>query len=744
MGKATGDGRKRSARTRDARASTSDGSAGARRDTGAAAPRRPSRAAITGLALLGLVVAGAGAAAYRVRSRGAQADFRTIPRQNVLLITIDTLRADALGSYGGPAATPNLDRLARQGVRYDFAHAHAVVTLPSHASILTGRYPFEHGVHDNSGYRLAAGTQTIATLLKASGYHTAAFIGGFPLNARFGLTRGFDVYDDRMGESHGPIEFALPERRADVVIAAAQAWIRAQPDQWFAWVHLFDAHAPYAPPAPFDRQYGDRPYYGEVAYVDHALKPLLDEVQTETRPTFIVVTADHGEALGDHGEATHGLFAYESTLRVPLILAQHIPGKAAREREEASQVPVRHVDLLPTILSAVGVAGPTGLPGRTLLPGSNTESDAASTSYFEAMSASLNRGWAPLQGVLAGREKFISLPIAELYNLSSDRGETTNLADREPQHRRVMEARLNGWHASAGGRRAVEDPETVARLRSLGYAAGGNTKKDRYTEDDDPKRLIDVDSAIHRGIGLFEQGHPAEAIDTYRQILARRPDLAVAVSHLAFLYWSQGDTQSAVGTLQRALSAGVVQSGIPSQLGVYLAETGSAKAALPLLQTATADQSDLDALNALGIAYGHLGQAARALESFRAILQIDPQNAPAYQNIASIEVQRGHIAAAREALDHALAIDPRSARAHTGLGVVQLREGQRGAAIESWRRAVALDPSDYDARFNLANELVNDRQLVAARPYLERFVRSAPAAQYGRDIRRFEALLAGR
>ena len=743
MGKATGDGRKRSARTRDARASTAEGS-DAPRDTDAAAPRWRSRAAITGLALLGLVVAGAGAVAYRVRSRGAQADLRTIPRQNVLLITIDTLRADALGSYGGPAATPNLDRLARQGVRYDFAHAHAVVTLPSHASILTGRYPFDHGVHDNSGYRLAAGTQTIATLLKASGYHTAAFIGGFPLNARFGLTRGFDVYDDRMGEAHGPIEFALPERRADVVIAAAQAWIRAQPDQWFAWVHLFDAHAPYAPPAPFDRQYGDRPYYGEVAYVDHALEPLLDAVQTETRPTFIVVTADHGEALGDHGEATHGLFAYESTLRVPLILAQHIPGKAARERGEASQAPVRHVDLLPTILNAVGVPGPTGLPGRTLLPGSNAESDAASPSYFEAMSASLNRGWAPLQGVLAGREKFISLPIAELYNLSSDQLETTNLADRDPQRRRVMEARLNGWHASAGGRRAVEDPETVARLRSLGYAAGGNTKKDRYTEDDDPKRLIDVDSAIHRGIGLFEQGHPAEAIDTYRQILARRPDLAVAVSHLAFLYWSQGDTQAAVGTLQRALSAGVVQSGIPSQLGVYLAETGSAKAALPLLQTATADQSDLDALNALGIAYGHLGQAARALESFRAILQIDPQNAPAYQNIASVEVQRGHIAAAREALDHALAIDPRSARAYTGLGVVQLREGQRGAAIESWRRAVALDPSDYDALFNLANELVNDRQLAAARPYLERFVRSAPAAQYGRDIRRFEALLAGR
>jgi arylsulfatase A-like enzyme/Tfp pilus assembly protein PilF len=731
-----------SARKRGARSPTPHGAAHAPRATDGRGRNRRIVARVVRLAIASMVVAVAFAAYSRRGHQGA--DLRPIAGQNVLLVTIDTLRADALGSYGGPAATPNLDRLARQGVRYDFAHAHAVVTLPSHASILTGRYPFEHGVRDNSGYRLADATPTIATLLKAAGYHTAAFVGAFPLNARFGLTRGFDVYDDRMGEAHGPIEFALPERRAETVIAAAQAWIRRQPDRWFAWVHLFDPHAPYAPPAPFDRQYGDRPYYGEVAYVDQALGPLFDSIQTQTHPTVIVVTADHGEALGDHGEATHGLFAYESTLRVPLILAQHIPGEEAPERTEASSVPVRHIDLLPTMLSAVGMPAPAGLPGRTLLPGSDTEGDASSTSYFEAMSASLNRGWAPLQGILAGREKLVSLPLTELYRLSNDPSETTNLAGREPERQRVLEARLNDWRASTAGARGAEDPETVARLRSLGYAAGGNAKKGRYTEDDDPKRLIDLDAAIHRGIELYERGRPAEAIDTYRQILTRRPDLGVAVSHLAFLYWSQGEAHAAIETLQRALSAGVVQSGIPSQLGVYLAETGSAKAALPLLQAAAADPSDLDALNALGIAYGHLNETARALDSFRTIVRIDPQNALAYQNIASVEVQRGNLAAARAALERALAIDPRSARAHTGLGAVQLREGQRNAAIDSWRRAVELDPADYDALFNLASELVNDGQLSAARPYLEHFVRSAPAAQYARDIRRFEALLAGR
>jgi arylsulfatase A-like enzyme/tetratricopeptide (TPR) repeat protein len=702
-------------------------------------------------AVVGIVVAAAAiVVAILLRSRGARADLRPIAGQNVLLVTIDTLRADALGCYGGPVATPNLDRLARQGMRFDFAHAHAVVTLPSHASILTGRYPFEHGIRDNSGYRLGAGTPTLATLLKAAGYHTAAFIGGFPLNARFGLTPGFDVYDDRLGETHGPVEFAMPERRADAVVAAARAWIAAQPTRWFAWVHLFDAHAPYQPPPPFDRQYGEQPYYGEVAYVDQQLAPLVESVRAQTRPTLIVVTADHGEALGDHGEATHGLFAYESTLRVPLIVAQSTPGRDAPERSDSmSDQSVRHVDLLPTILGAVSLEVPAGLPGRSLLAAtsgfSGTPRDNEGVaSYFEAMSASLNRGWAPLNGVLAGREKYISLPLPELYDLATDPREAANVVNRDLEHRRVLEARLAGWNASPAGARTQEDAETAARLRALGYVSSGSASaKGRYTENDDPKRLIDVDAAIHRGIQLFEAGRRVEALGVYQQIVGQRPDLAVAVSHLAFIYWSEGDVRSAIGTLKHALAGGVTQSGIPTQLGVYLAETGSPKDALPLLQAASGG-ADVDALNALGITYGHLGDAKRALDTFQGILRLDPQNVMAYQNIASVDVQRGDLRGARDALERALAIDPKSARAYTGLGAVQLKEGRREEALQSWRRAVELDPSDYDALFDLASELVDAGRLAEARPFLERFIRSAPAAQYARDIRRFQALLASR
>src|SRR5262245_49981484 len=249
--------------------------------------------------------------AYR-RPRPSQADLRSIANQNVLLITIDTLRADTLGSYGGRAATPTLDRLAAEGVRFDFAHAHAVVTLPSHASILTGLYPFQHGIRDNSGYRLGANARTAATLLKRAGYATAAFVGAFPVHSRFGLNQGFDAYDDRFGETRAPTEFVMPERAASEVVPLAQAWIAGRRESggqpWFVWMHLFDPHAPYSPPPPFDGQYAGHPYDGEVAATDAALAPLLDQVRALATPTLVVVTGDHGESLGDHGEETHGLF----------------------------------------------------------------------------------------------------------------------------------------------------------------------------------------------------------------------------------------------------------------------------------------------------------------------------------------------------------------------------------------------------------------------------------------------------
>jgi len=275
-------------------------------------PRRRSGARwiAVGVAALALL-----AAAFYWRSSVRSFVLDPIADQNILLVTIDTLRADALSSYGGPARTPNLDRLAAGGARFTFAHAQTVLTLPSHASILTGRYPYEHGIRDNNGYRLRADEPTLATRLKSLGFATGAFISAFVLDQRYGLQRGFDVYDDRVSEVGRVMAVEVPERRADVTVGAAVNWIGQQKDKWFGWVHVFDPHAPYAPPAEWLTRYATDTYAGEVAWTDAALAPLLNLLAAQPRPTLVIVTADHGESLGEHGEMTHGVFAYEAALR---------------------------------------------------------------------------------------------------------------------------------------------------------------------------------------------------------------------------------------------------------------------------------------------------------------------------------------------------------------------------------------------------------------------------------------------
>ncbi len=675
-------------------------------------------------------------------------EFVRTADQNVLLITIDTLRADALGSYGGAARTPNLDALAAEGVRFDFAHAHAVVTLPSHASILTGQYAFQHGVRDNAGFRLAGEAVTLAEAAHEKGFATGAFVGAFPLDRRFGLAQGFDEYDDLSGREVSPADFEFSERPAADVVAAAQAWIGRQHTRWLAWVHVFDPHSPYAPPAPFDREYASNPYAGEVASVDAALGPLLKMARGGTRPTTIVVTADHGEGLGDHGEPTHGVFAYESTLRVPLILAQVRPAAqgvaAPRGAEWVSTVPVRHVDIAPTVADLTGLSLPQGLPGRTLLTAFEHETEPR-PAYFEAMTAMLKRGWAPLRGVLVGREKYIDLPLEELYDLAADPGEGRNLAPARRDRVRVMTARLEGFGPTMPGEQAPETGEVRARLQALGYLSGSAPRKPRYGEDDDPKRLIDVDRLMIDGIELHRAGRAREAADAYRRVIARRPDMGLAYRRLAFIQWESGATREAIATLREALTKNGPDADIDIRLGTYLAESGALNEAIPMLERpVAADPENTEALNALGIAYARAGRSGDALRLFERILALVPQDPFALENIGTVHLQRGDLVAAGEAFARAAANDPASSRARAGLGVVAMNAGRRAEAIDHWRRAVELDAANYDALYNLATELVNAGRAAEARPYLEQFVRTAPRAFYGPDIDRIEGYLAGR
>ena len=675
----------------------------------------------------------------RARSAGAFPAFVKGPDQNVLLITIDTLRADVLGMDGGRAATPNLDRLARDGVRFTFAHAQAVITLVSHTNILTGEYPYQHGVRDNAGFRLRQGATTLATLLHARGVPAGAFVGAFPLNRQFGLAQGFDVYDDVAAQDSLAADFALPERRAADVVKIADEWIAAQRRPWLAWVHVFDPHAPYAPPPPFDREYQDNLYAGEVAYVDSALGPLLDLARRQARPTTIVVTGDHGEALGDHGEQTHGLFAYESTLHVPLFIAQVGGGIAERAAGVTSDVPVRHIDILPTIADLLRLDLPAGLPGRTLLTASNGEA-APRPAYFEAMTAMLKRGWAPLMGVLSGREKYVDLPIDELYDLAADPKETANLTGSRRDRVQALTALLSQMKPELPGEQARESSQVRETLESLGYVSGSAPRKAKYTAEDDPKKLVDVDRLMMDGIQLHRDGRTDEAIAAYRQVLARRPDMGLAYRRLAYLLWEQGHVTEAIATLRRALAANGPDVDIDVRLGTYLAETGDLAEAIPMLERAVqADPQNTDGLNGLGIAYAHAGRDADALKTFNRILEQNPRDAFALENIGTAYLQRGDLPAARDAFTRALASDPRSSRAHAGLGVIAFKSGNLEAALAEWKTAVATDPRNFDALYNLASELLRAGRIDEARPYVERFAATAPRAIYGADIDRLRA-----
>jgi arylsulfatase A-like enzyme/Flp pilus assembly protein TadD len=691
------------------------------------------------MAAIAVAALAGGIALFQWRDQRPGIPFvRASAEQNVLLVTIDTLRADALGSYGGRAATPHLDRLAESGLRFTFAHAHAVMTLPSHASILTGRYPFEHGVRDNAGYRLDDKAETLAELARRGGLATGAFVGAFPLDRQFGLTQGFDVYRDVGGRMVAQGDFAFTERRAEEVVSDARAWIDTQQGKWFAWVHVFDPHAAYAPPPPFDAQYRSDPYAGEVAYVDHALGALLDTARRSPRPTLVIVTADHGEGLGEHGEATHGTFAYESTLRVPLILAQIGPG-AASDPGRTIDAPVRHIDIVPTVMDALEVSGPDGLPGRTLLTAGDRE---PRPTYFEAMTPMLKRGWAPLSGVIAGRDKYIDLPIRELYDLAADPREESNLAASDAARAGVLISNLRSLGGVLPGEQRSENADVRAKLETLGYVSGSAARKARYTEEDDPKKLIDVDRLMMDGIDLFRQGRMAEAMDAYRAVLTRRPGMGLAYRRLAFLQWHAGSRAEAIATLKDARGKIGADIDLDVRLGTYLAEAGSPAEAIPLLERVTAaDATNTEALNALGIAHGRAGDGATALAVFARVLSVDPRDAFALENMGIVHLQRNDLAAARQAFTRAIENDPQSSRAHAGLGVVARQSGQIDAAIASWRKAVEIDATNFDALHNLCIVLLAADRASEARPHVEQFVRTAPPGVYGREIAEFRKWL---
>jgi arylsulfatase A-like enzyme len=479
--------------------------------------------------------------------------------ERVVLITVDTLRADRLGCYGAERAhTPRMDTLAASGVRFETAISPAPLTLPAHASLMTALDPPQHGVRHNSIHRLPESLPTLAESLRAAGFSTAAFVGAVVLDRRFGLARGFEVYDDE-GHRWSSPTVGYSERTADAVVDAALEWLASAPPRFFLWVHFYDPHARYTPPPGFAAGFASDRYAGEIAFVDGELGRLLDGVEAHfgASGTLVALTSDHGESLGEHGEQTHAYGIYDATQRIPLILSG--PGLPAGRVVEA---PVRLIDVAPTLLAAVGLPSLPAAAGRDLAPriAAAGSAEGGEPAYLETLATHLDYGWSPLVGLRTRRFKYIRAPRPELYDLVADPDELHDLAAERPELVRRLDAELELRLAGARSESVhVELSETErASLRSLGYlvpAVAGVGAGDRgplsQRGGPDPKDEIGLLERVARAEGLAERGRLAEGLALLEELAEPPPHVRIL---RASLRQNAGRSALAVEDARRALA----------------------------------------------------------------------------------------------------------------------------------------------------------------------------------------------
>jgi arylsulfatase A-like enzyme/Tfp pilus assembly protein PilF len=612
------------------------------------------------------------------RARAVLAQRNPAPASlSVVLITLDTLRADALGCYGGTVATPHIDQLARESVVFEQATATVPLTLPSHSSIMTGLLPVHHGVRDNGGFFLEPSFTTLAERFRSGGYATGAFLGAWVLERRWGLAQGFDRYSDSFVDE----EF---QRRGDAVVADALAWMAELPAErrFLAWIHLFDAHTPYEAPEPFRSRYASQPYYGEVAYVDELVGRVLRELDRSGRreKTVVVVMADHGESLGEHGEPEHGLFVYDATMRVPLLIGT--PWSLAGHN--SSQV--SSVDVFPTLLDLVGLAPEPGIDGESLLPVlENPKLETRRIAYVETLFPLFHFGWHPLQGLRDGRYKLIQASATELYDLSSDPGEKRDVSAANGLRAERMRAALGSLappDQPAPERKAL-DAGARERLAALGYAGGAVDVKEGALLPD-PKDKVGVYALMTSAKTAAKAGHVQEAIAQMREVVAQDPGIMDA--HIGLGDWLLKAQQpaAAVAAYKRALALKVDDEVAFGKL------VGACRVA------------------------GNEREALRAIEVFRAGLDANPRNPQAWYQLAVQALEMGQAKTAEDALQRALDVNPRLAQALNALAALAYSRGDLDEADKRVREALAVTPHLETARYNLGRVLEARGQLAEA------------------------------
>lgn len=723
------------------------------------APRRAVRIAALGLAaaLLALFAAWwlrTGGCAPPATDRiapdaaGAATGAGGLPRgpRDVILVTIDTLRADRLPAYGYRGIeTPALDALANEGVRFASAASTVPFTLPAHSSILTGTYPPRHGVRENVGYSLDPGLPTLAELLAKAGWATGGFVSAFVLDGRWGIGRGFETYfDDFDLRDAERADLGSVQRDGAETVAAAVAWVDEEIEAsaatggerrpLFLWLHLFEPHDPYTPPEPFRSRYPDRPYDAEIAYADSLLGRFRAalEVRGAFEDSLVIVTADHGEGLGDHGEAFHGYFVYDSTIHVPLFV--RLPGGAGAGR--VVETAVGHTDLLPTVLDLVGVAPPAEVHGRSLAPLLAGGEEPGRAVYSESLYPLLHYGWAPLRALRSGGWKLIDAPRPELYDLAEDPAERSDLVDRRRPKARELLDRLAALREEieAGAPAADETPaldeEALERLRALGYVAGRGGV-DPAAEDDreraDPKDRIAVHRLVMAAQSAIGGGDEAAAAARLREALAQDPGIVDAHQMLGNVAARAGRHDEAVEHFRAALALDPEHRASLFGLAAAYRADGRAEDALVgferLLALNPRDAKSALAVAGLLVAGGQRGRAIAVLEEATA-----GGSPPAVllNQLGELLALDGRPAEARRRFEAAIESNPELALPRFNLAVLLEESGDDAGAIERYREAIERSPRYYQAQFNLGRLYLRQGNAAAAEPMLAAAIESNP------------------
>ncbi len=658
--------------------------------------------------LLVLSLAISTAAAQVPKSPSRRSPFRS---PNIILITLDTTRADRMGFLGSKRKlTPNLDAVARQGIVFARAYSHVPLTTASHATILTGTYPQFNHVND-FGVPLSIKLPYLPDILHGHGYQTAAFVASLvldPLDGTApGFDRGFDVYDAGFRLRRlGADRYKTIERRGEVVVDHALRWLSQAPNKpFFLWVHLYDAHDPYDPPAPYKARYASQPYDGEIAYADACVGKLLDGLRKHGLydEAIIAVMADHGESLGQHGESTHGVFLYDETLHVPLLIKLPLNRWAGKRTEARTGL----VDVAPTLLAAAGVTPPSEMQGQSLLefikaaPDTNSSSEGR-PAYAETDYPHRAFGWSALRALRTGKYLYIQAPERELYNQSVDPDASHNLAGSSKAVSDTMASQLADFRSRTSQTLvdlAKPDPEKMQKLQALGYV-GSDTKPvqdEKNLTGLDPKSRIEIANLLHDAMFDVEDGRFEQAIPRLERALASQPDMPVANMQYGIAQSRLKHFDKAIAPLRKAVTL-QPDSGLGHyELGLALFETGDWKGSAPEFEAAVARAPRwADAHFSLAAVYARIDRVPEAMTELDTTLGIIPDHYRANLLRGRILSLQGNPLDALNNLEKATQVQADSREAHLFLADAY---AQLGRGVDAAReRAVAQNLGDPKSR----------------------------------------------